>query len=62
MKAAGDGDLHTIQELASSGVEVTGSLDRVSMCVAIQYTHTVYYLMILCTLSECGIFSNEIEC
>ena len=34
--AADTGDVHTIQQLASSGVDVTGIVnDRVSMCVAI---------------------------
>ena len=41
--AAYTGDLHIIQELASSGVEVTGIVDVVSMCVAIQYTHSVLF-------------------
>ena len=44
MVAALNGDLHTIQQLASSGVEVTGIVnDMVSMCVAIQYTHSVLF-------------------
>ena len=32
------GDLNTLQELTSSGVDVTGIVDDVSMCVAIQYS------------------------
>ena len=36
--AARDGDLHTIKNLASNGVDVTGIVsDVVSMCIAIQY-------------------------
>jgi len=39
IKAADDGNVHTLEELTSSGVDVTGILhDRVSMCVAIQYS------------------------
>ena len=38
--------MHTLQELTSSGVNVTGIVDiyNVSMCVTIQYT--VYYLIV----------------
>ena len=35
-QAAKDGNVHTLQELTSSGVDVTESLNEVSMCVAIQ--------------------------
>ena len=43
--AANTGDIHTIQQLTSDGVDVTRIVDDVvSMCVAIQYT--VYILMI----------------
>ena len=35
--AASNGDVHTLQQLTSSGVDVTGIVDdKVSMCVAIQ--------------------------
>ena len=35
----GRGDLHTLEELTSSGVDVTGIvIDGVSMCVAIQHS------------------------
>ena len=34
-----NGDLHTLEELTSSGVDVTGIVyDRVNMCVAIQHS------------------------
>ena len=36
--------MHTLQELTSIGVDVTGIVARVSMCVTIQYT--VYYLIV----------------
>ena len=43
--AAYDGNVHTLQELTSSSVDVTGIIDDdVSMCVTIQYT--VYYLIV----------------
>ena len=38
------GNVHTLQELTSSGVDVTGIVTGVSMCVTIQYT--VYYLIV----------------
>ena len=38
MDAAINGDVSAIKILVSSGVDVTGSLDLVSMCVAIQYS------------------------
>ena len=43
LNATFNGDLHIIQQLASSGVEVTGIVDSVSMCVAIQHTHSVLF-------------------
>ena len=36
IQAAEDGNVHALQELTSSGVDVTESLNMVSMCVAIQ--------------------------
>ena len=38
MNAAETGDVNTIQVLASSGVDVTGIVGPVSMCLAIQYS------------------------
>ena len=35
---AANGDVNAIKVLASSGVDVTGSLTSVSICVAIQYS------------------------
>ena len=34
-QAAYNGNVHVLQEMTSSGVDVTGSLSEVSMCVAI---------------------------
>ena len=39
-----DENVDTLQELTSSGVDVTGIIDDVSMCVTIQYT--VYYFIV----------------
>ena len=43
MGAALSSNIHTLQEITSSGVDVTGIVDRVSMCVA-SYTIKFVFL------------------
>ena len=42
-EAAKNGKIHTLQELTSSGVDVTGIVDTVSMCVA---SYTIKFVIL----------------